>query len=109
MSETSELMENPEPEVRLERSGHLGHIILNRPRAINALTATMVSLISGALDEWEHDDGVATVLLSGAGERGLCAGGDIVAIYRDAGNGGAESARFWAEEIGRASCRERVF
>lgn len=90
--------EAPEPEVRIERRGHLGRIILNRPRAINALTATMVSLIRGALDEWEHDDGVATVLLSGAGERGLCAGGDIVAIYRDAGNGGAESARFWAEE-----------
>ena len=89
---------NPEPEVRIERSGHLGRIILNRPRAINALTSNMVSLIRSALDEWEHDDGVATVLLSGAGERGLCAGGDIVAIYRDAGNGGAESAHFWAEE-----------
>jgi enoyl-CoA hydratase len=87
-----------EPEVLIERTGHLGRIILNRPRAINALTAAMVSAIRGALDEWEHDDGVATVLLSGAGERGLCAGGDIVAIYRDAGNGGAASARFWAEE-----------
>ena len=89
---------HPEPEVRFERTGHLGHIILNRPRAINALTATMVSLIADTLDAWEHDDGVATVLLSGAGERGLCAGGDIVAIYRDAANGGADSARFWAEE-----------
>jgi enoyl-CoA hydratase len=87
-----------QPEVLIERTGHLGRIILNRPRAINALTAAMVSAIRGALDEWEHDDGVATVLLSGAGERGLCAGGDIVAIYRDAGNGGAASARFWAEE-----------
>ncbi|MBP3036212.1 enoyl-CoA hydratase/isomerase family protein [Arthrobacter sp. zg-ZUI100] len=89
---------HPEPEVRFERTGHLGRIILNRPRAINALTATMVSLIADTLDAWEHDDGVATVLLSGAGERGLCAGGDIVAIYRDAANGGADSARFWAEE-----------
>ena len=88
----------PEPEVRFERSGHLGRIILNRPKAINALTATMVALISEALDEWEQDGAVATVLLSGAGERGLCAGGDIVAIYRDAGNGGAESAKFWAGE-----------
>lgn len=90
--------ETPEPEVRFERRGHLGRIILNRPRAINALTAAMIALIRNALDEWEHDDGVATVLLSGAGERGLCAGGDIVAIYRDAGSGGGESARFWAEE-----------
>ncbi|MCC3269225.1 enoyl-CoA hydratase/isomerase family protein [Arthrobacter gengyunqii] len=98
MTETPETPEAREPEVLLERRGHLGHIILNRPKAINALTATMVSLISDALDAWEHDDGVATVLLSGAGERGLCAGGDIVALYHDAGNGGAESAGFWAEE-----------
>jgi enoyl-CoA hydratase len=41
---------------------------------------------------------VATVLLTGAGERGLCAGGDIVAIYRDALAGGDETARFWADE-----------
>ncbi|MDN3480359.1 enoyl-CoA hydratase/isomerase family protein [Arthrobacter sp. APC 3897] len=101
MAETpsaAETSRSSEPEVRLERRGHLGHIILNRPGAINALTANMVSLIAGALDEWEHDDGVATVLLSGAGERGLCAGGDIVALYRDAGNGGRESASFWAGE-----------
>ena len=93
-----------EPEVLLQRTGHLGRIILNRPRAINALTANMVALIRNALEQWEHDDGVATVLLSGAGERGLCAGGDIVAIYRDAGNGGAESARFWAEEYQLNAC-----
>ena len=90
--------EPSEPEVLLARTGHLGHIILNRPAAINALTGTMVSLIAAALEDWEHDDGVATVLLSGAGERGLCAGGDIVAIYRDAAGDGTESAEFWARE-----------
>ncbi|MBO0907306.1 enoyl-CoA hydratase/isomerase family protein [Arthrobacter sunyaminii] len=98
MTEAPNTPETSEPEIRLERRGHLGHLILNRPKAINALTANMVSLIGEALDAWEHDDGVATVLLSGAGERGLCAGGDIVALYRDAGNGGRESADFWAEE-----------
>ena len=35
------------------------------------------------LTAWADDDGVATVLVRGAGDRGLCAGGDIVAIYRD--------------------------
>ena len=44
-----------------------------------------------ALDEWETDDAVATVLISGAGERGLCAGGDIVSIYHDARTGGNTS------------------
>ena len=43
----------------------------------------MVAGLAKALDEWEHDDSVHTVLLTGAGERGLCAGGDVIAIYHE--------------------------
>lgn len=79
--------------------GGAGHIVLNRPRAINALTHEMVGLIARTLQTWEHDDAVRTVVLTGAGERGLCAGGDIVALYRDATDGdGRASAQFWADE-----------
>jgi enoyl-CoA hydratase len=84
--------------ILLRRDGHLGHIILNRPEAINALTHPMVTRMAAALDDWEQDDTVSTVLLTGAGERGLCAGGDIVAIHRDAVNHGTETERFWADE-----------
>ena len=87
-----------EPEVLLRRSGRLGQIILNRPRSMNALTYPMVLAMSAALTEWAEDGGVQTVLLTGSGERGLCAGGDIVAIYRDTGGDGAETAQFWADE-----------
>jgi enoyl-CoA hydratase len=90
-------------EVLVERRGRLGHILLNRPKAINALTHAMVLAIAAILDEWEYDDSVSTVLITGAGERGLCAGGDIVAIYTDAihtdaKEGGHQSAKFWADE-----------
>lgn len=85
-------------EVRLERTGHLGHLVLNRPAAMNALNHGMVLAVAAALDAWEHDDAVATVLISGAGERGLCAGGDIVSIYHDARNGGNTSEQFWRDE-----------
>ncbi|HEY9499157.1 MAG TPA: enoyl-CoA hydratase/isomerase family protein [Terrimesophilobacter sp.] len=91
-------MESPEEPVLVERRGRLGHIVLNRPRAMNALTRDMVNTIAGILDDWESDDGVATVLVSGAGDRGLCAGGDIVSMYRDALAGGVETAQFWADE-----------
>ena len=47
---------------------------------------------------WADDDAVAAVLVRGAGDRGLCAGGDIVAIYRDMLDGGDATAEFWAEE-----------
>ena len=93
-------------DVLVHRRGHLGHLVLNRPKSINALTHSMVITIAAALEKWESDDSVATVLISGAGDRGLCAGGDIIAIYTDAISadetgkkiGGAASASFWADE-----------
>ncbi|GAA4609052.1 enoyl-CoA hydratase/isomerase family protein [Actinoplanes octamycinicus] len=81
-----------------EVHGHLGHLILNRPRAINALTPEMVAILRRSLAGWAADDRVRTVLISGAGERGLCAGGDIRAIHADAVSGGTGSLEFWAEE-----------
>jgi enoyl-CoA hydratase len=71
-----------EPEVIVRRAGHLGHIVLNRPKALNAITPRMVDTVRAALEEWRRDDGVRTVLVSGAGDRGLCAGGDIVNLHR---------------------------
>ncbi|MEU3755613.1 enoyl-CoA hydratase/isomerase family protein, partial [Streptomyces olivoreticuli] len=86
--------------VILRRDGRAGRITLNRPRAINALTHDMVRRVDAALTAWEHDDAVATVVIDGAGERGLCAGGDIRLIHDDArAAGGAAATRaFWRDE-----------
>ncbi|MEV7661582.1 enoyl-CoA hydratase/isomerase family protein [Paenarthrobacter sp. NPDC089316] len=85
-------------EVLFERRGHLGIVTLNRPKAVNALNHGMVQAMLEQLLAWADDDSVATVLVRGAGERGLCAGGDIVAIYKDMLHGGTETAEFWADE-----------
>ncbi|MDP9982562.1 enoyl-CoA hydratase [Pseudarthrobacter oxydans] len=85
-------------EVLFERRGRLGVVTLNRPQAVNALTAGMASAMLEQLTLWADDDAVAAVLVHGAGDRGLCAGGDIVAIYRDMLDGGDATADFWAEE-----------
>lgn len=79
-----------EPPVLAEKRGHLGVITLNQPRAINALNYEMMTLMDAALTDFEQDDAVTAVLLTGAGERGLCAGGDVVALYR-AINGNREA------------------
>jgi enoyl-CoA hydratase len=66
---------------------------------MNALTHAMVKLISHALDEWADDDGVSTVAVVGAGDRGLCAGGDVISLYRDVTEGdGMNAAAFWRDE-----------
>ncbi|MCY0928635.1 enoyl-CoA hydratase/isomerase family protein [Streptomyces sp. H27-H1] len=78
--------------------GRTGVITLNRPRALNALTHPMVLRIAEVLTGWERDPGVEQVLIRGAGERGLCAGGDIRAIHDDAKAGTRDSAAFWRDE-----------
>ncbi|MCT9112113.1 enoyl-CoA hydratase/isomerase family protein [Streptomyces mirabilis] len=83
----------------LRTEGRAAYLTLNRPKALNALTHAMVRRIDRALTAWEHDPAVETVVLTGAGERGLCAGGDIRAIHEDARNGdGTASAAFWRDE-----------
>ncbi|GEK79120.1 enoyl-CoA hydratase/isomerase family protein [Agrococcus baldri] len=85
--------------VLVEQRGRLGLLTLNRPKAINALTHTMVELIAEAMDAWEYDDAIATVAVVGAGDRGLCAGGDVVSLYRDVTDGdGSGAAAFWRDE-----------
>ncbi|GLP74026.1 3-hydroxyisobutyryl-CoA hydrolase [Mycobacterium antarcticum] len=76
----------------------VGRITLNRPKAINSLTHDMVTELEKALRNWAHDDSVRTVLLTGAGERGLCAGGDVIAIYHSAKGDGSEARSFWHDE-----------
>jgi enoyl-CoA hydratase len=89
----------PEAEALAERRGHAGVIVLNRPKALNALTLTMVRLIAAALDRWERDDSVDRVIIRAAGDRAFCAGGDIRRLY-DLGRAGDHNAQltFWREE-----------
>src|SRR5579885_3174963 len=79
-------------------TGALRRLTLNRPRALNALTLGMVETMTGFLRRWESDPAVGTVLIDGAGERGLCAGGDLRALYDAAKAGDSLPARFWSAE-----------
>ncbi|OWA19438.1 3-hydroxyisobutyryl-CoA hydrolase [Streptomyces sp. CS227] len=88
-----------EEAVRVRVEGRVGRITLNRPRALNALNHAMVERIAEALDAWEHDPAVTAVVVDGAGERGLCAGGDVRAIREDALRGElAAPLAFWRDE-----------
>jgi len=87
-----------EPDLIVRREGAAGVIRLNRPKAINALTLEMARELDAALDGFAADPDVALVLVEGAGERGLCAGGDIVGLYHSAREGGDLGPVFWREE-----------
>lgn len=85
-------------ELLLTRRGSLGRITLNRPGSINALTLGMIRGVRTALAEWRTIPSVHTILIDGAGERGLCAGGDVRALWESARGDRAFGRTFWAEE-----------
>ena len=86
-------------DVLIRRAGRAGRITLNRPKALNALSHAMVAPMMQALTRWIDDSAVALVILDGAGDRGLCAGGDVNALYHSrATQGSALARRFWADE-----------
>ena len=98
MTELSEAVTGESDEVLTRVDGGIGLITLNRPKAINSLNQNMVDLLSTVLIRWERDDAVRAVVLSGAGERGLCAGGDLVPLYHSMRRDGVEARRFWRDE-----------
>ncbi|HEY4993786.1 MAG TPA: 3-hydroxyisobutyryl-CoA hydrolase, partial [Nakamurella sp.] len=87
-----------EPEVLVSVEGRLGHITLNRPGRMNALTLEMVNAVRSALADWSPDPNVQVVLIDGAGERGLCAGADIRLLYEGIAGTAVAPARFLADE-----------
>ncbi|ETR78054.1 3-hydroxyisobutyryl-CoA hydrolase [Afipia sp. P52-10] len=97
MTETTSVLEKDQ-EIITETEGSVGVIRLNRPKALNAITLDMVRFMSAALDRFEADPAVGLILLEGAGERGLCAGGDIRGLYESIRAGGDLGKVFWREE-----------
>ena len=87
-----------EGDLIVRREGSAGIIRLNRPRAINAVTLEMFRDVDKALDQFEAEAAVSLVLLEGAGDRGLCAGGDIRALYDSSQVKGDLGKILWREE-----------
>ena len=87
------------PDILIRSNGPIGHISLNRPKAIHALTLDMCHTMSAALTEWARDDAIQAVILDHAEGRGFCAGGDI-AFLRDSAlnDGGVSGRKFFHDE-----------
>jgi enoyl-CoA hydratase/carnithine racemase len=84
--------------VRTAIEGRIGRLILDRPRALNALDAGMIDALSAALAAWRDDPAIHAAVIEGS-ERAFCAGGDIRAV-RDAALAGDAAAieSFFARE-----------
>jgi len=66
--------------IQATREGRAGLLVLDRPKALNALDLGMIRGLARALAAWEGDPAIAFALIEGAGGRAFCAGGDVRAV-----------------------------
>ncbi len=92
-------MADMKADILVRKAGRVGHVTLNRPDALNALSADMAVALEQALDGWRTDDDVALVLIDAVGEKAFCAGGDIADLYARGLAKDYEYGRdFWRQE-----------
>jgi enoyl-CoA hydratase/carnithine racemase len=93
------MSETAEPTLIAAREGLAGTLLMNRPKALNALTLEMIRAFAQAIDAWKNDASVKLVVLEGAGGRAFCAGGDVRAVREAAIAGDAAAVEaFFSEE-----------
>ncbi len=63
-------------QILTETRGRVGIITLNRPERLNAFTGVMQSEIQAQVREWNADDGIGAIVITGAG-RAFSAGADV--------------------------------
>ena len=85
-------------EIEFSVNGGIGRILLNRPKALNALTLNMCQLLLPQLRAWKDDPAVKAIVVVGAGEKAFCAGGDVVRLYEDGKARLPYPREFWSTE-----------
>jgi enoyl-CoA hydratase len=82
--------------VLFQSEGGVARITINRPDRRNALSPEVVSGLAGALERAESDETLRAVVLTGAGDKAFCAGGDLGGMVAD-----SKVAQHWQRaEIG---------
>ena len=72
-------------------------VTINRPQKLNAMNIDVAKEIISTFKQLEKDDNVKVIILTGEGDKAFSAGADIEYM-----------SKISPEEIGKASCRERV-
>ncbi|KAJ2878389.1 3-hydroxyisobutyryl-CoA hydrolase, partial [Coemansia aciculifera] len=74
-------------------------LVLNRPKALNALTHPMILAIKRHLVSWQKSDLCNVVVLRSSSPRAFCAGGDVVQVSSDWNEGRQGAAmQFFQDE-----------
>jgi enoyl-CoA hydratase len=78
--------------------GAAGVVALNRPQAVNALTAAMRATVAAAVPRYARDPEIYAVVVRSESPKAFCAGGDVREIAQWAREQPAQARRALAEE-----------
>ncbi|MCP4380263.1 MAG: enoyl-CoA hydratase/isomerase family protein [Hyphomicrobiales bacterium] len=89
------MIESLDARLKISIEGEIALLVIDRPDQLNALDDRMVLALSDSCAKIEHRPDLRTVILTGAGDRSFCAGGDIEAW---SGQSPEDFGRFWVRE-----------
>jgi len=78
--------------------GEFGHVMLNRPKALNALSFPMIQALKRQLEIWEEETSLLAVIVTSSSEKAFCAGGDIRALYEAGLKKNPDISKFFEQE-----------
>ena len=67
----------PQAHIHFDVINGAGLVTLDRPKALNALTVEMVTVLRQILLGWRDDPAISHVVIASSTPRAFCAGGDI--------------------------------
>lgn len=80
------------------KTGKIGLILLDRPKALNALTLDMIRRMQSQLENWKDNPDIQAVLVKSTSSKAFCAGGDIVSLYNVGKQSPSDTYSFFKEE-----------
>ena len=95
--------------VLLDIQDKVALVTLNRPEKLNALSYRVNDMLLDILDEIERNDGVAAVVLTGAGERAFSAGADIHEFSQSVSQGPETAVREFLRRGQAVTARMEAF
>ncbi|KAK6116904.1 hypothetical protein DH2020_049361 [Rehmannia glutinosa] len=73
--------------------------ILNRPSALNAITASMAARLNRLYESWEENSDIGFVMMKGGGQRPFCSGTDVIALYQLLNEGKTEECKAFFQSL----------
>ncbi|MFP4632963.1 MAG: 3-hydroxyacyl-CoA dehydrogenase/enoyl-CoA hydratase family protein [Halobacteriales archaeon] len=89
--------------LRVERDGMVGHVVIDRPHRMNTINLELIDELDSVVDEFEEDDDVRCMLITGEGDKAFSAGADVQSTAAGGADAlqGMELSRKGKETFGR--------